>query len=118
MKKILFVLALLPLFTLVGCSSDDDDNPKPEQRLVGNWIEVTEYASDEQRHLTLRADMTGHIYISVGEQIDWDKDLTWEATQNTITLTYVGGGSESASYKFLDENTLTMKDGRITYKRE
>lgn len=117
MKKFLLALALLPLCTLIGCSSSDDDTPQTNQELVGNWVEITENEHVEKRHLTLRADMTGHIYISVGNTIDWDKDFTWEATKNILTLTYVDGRSESGSYK-IDGNTLIMKDGKFIYKKE
>lgn len=122
MKKVLFLLALLPLFALIGCSSDDENNSKPEQELIGSWVEVTKNEFEEKRHLTFRADMTGNIYISVGERIDWERDFTWEVADNIIKVTYTSGGVESGTYELgtyeVDGDTLIMNDGRFVYTRQ
>lgn len=42
MKRILFILAMLPMimFTFSSCSDDDDNK---EEALIGTWVEDTDY---------------------------------------------------------------------------
>ncbi len=113
MKKILFLMAILPMMLFTACSNDDNENDY-ESQLVGTWIEDTE-STIEVFHLELKSDKTGIRYATDDGEINeqMKSSFVWSATKNEITvidkktgdsdnLTYVLNGNhlqiESISY--------------------
>ena len=116
MKKILFLMAMLPMILLTSCSSDDDDN-NYEKALVGSWIESTD-SEYEVFHLELKADKTGIRYATDKGEINEQgkSSLTWSATQNQITfIDKKSGDSETMTY-VLSKNNLQIEE--ISYVRK
>ncbi|MGL5957954.1 MAG: hypothetical protein ACRCZZ_05110 [Phocaeicola sp.] len=117
MKKILFLLAILPMI-LMSCSKDKDKDEENlyNKALIGSWIEDTDDMS-EAFCLDIKADRTGSQWMEKSGVPDEIESLTWSATQNEITIT-VGADSETTEYKIeSDKLHLTGRGGTLVYKR-
>lgn len=121
MKKLIFLLAMLPLCVFTSCS--DDDKPKfdyPMETLYGKWEGTEVYTNGKW------VDITKYPYTELGFSITFNSDGkyygsgafgngsgTYKAEGKTIT-TYIDG-EEFARYtvKTLDGNNaeLTMYMG-------
>ena len=115
MKKILFLMAMLPMMMLTACSSDDDDNSDYESRLVGSWVEDTE-STIEVFNLELKSDHTGIFWATDNGQVDsyGKRSLTWSATEYKFTGTYEGEGTEIFDYQLVNGKLYL---GEIVYTR-
>lgn len=115
MKKILFLLAMLPMFVFSSCS-DDDDFDYPMETLYGTW-NATDVKVDGRWY-----DVTTYPYTKFGMSISFRSDGTfsgkgyfgtgsgtYEATGNTI-ITYLDG-EEYMSYTV---NSLSDKNAELT----
>lgn len=118
MKKLLFIMAMmLPLFTFVGCS--DDDEVSNENELIGTWVESKE-SPIEVYHIQFKSDYTGLHWVTNNGDIDeWGKEpITWSTSGNNLTVTT---DDEPITVKYsIKNNTLTMDfgDETLTCKRE
>lgn len=102
MKKILFLMAILPMMLFTACSSDDDSNDY-ESRLVGLWVEDTE-STVEVFNLELKADHTGLFWATDNGEVDsyGKRSLIWSATERKFTGTYEGEGTETFDYQIVN----------------
>lgn len=96
MKKILFLLAILPMIVFTACSDDDKDLNEYETQLVGTWQEVTEYAR-EVFNVEFKSDKTGYQWAENNGEIDRDgkEYFIWSATKDKISITLDENGSAS-----------------------
>lgn len=116
MKKVLFLMAMLPMMLLSACS-DDDDNNDYENALTGSWIEDTD-SDFEVLHLIFKADKTGTMYATDNGEVNENgkRAIAWSATQNQITIIdKKSGDSETLTY-VLSGNNLQIEE--ISYVRQ
>ena len=89
MKKILFLLVMLPMFVFTACSSDDDENQDNELKFI--QIKVTSEDTPTPN---------GNVYLFKvnGYNIDNDHPLFWSYGNlaYTPTLSYKYNGEDSA----------------------
>ncbi len=114
MKKILFLLATLPMIVFTACSSDNDDNNN-ENQLIGTWVEDTE-DTFEVLHKQFNSDHTGYHWATDQGAIDEQGKVpfTWSATNSQITLIFK---NETAIYAYaINGNHLkTTFDGEVIH---
>ena len=118
MKKILFALAMLPLFAFVGCSSDDDDDMTPGGAdfdyeiglLYGEWratgvelgplsIDLTDPNYEVMVAPTYITFKEGGVYVSEGILGEGTGKFT---TKDKTISTSLGGDEFSFEVKSLD----------------
>jgi len=64
MRKILFLLVMLPMFVFTACSSEDDiEGPIIESSLIGSWSTGVE---DIHKYIKFKSDGTGFYAIYNG----------------------------------------------------
>lgn len=120
MKKILFLLAILPMIVFTACSDDDKDLNEYETQLVGTWQEVTEYAR-EVFNVEFKSDKTGYQWAENNGEIDRDgkEYFIWSATKDKISITLDENGSASFSYAIKGSKLyISSGDETIIYARE
>ena len=96
MKKILFLLAMLPMFIFSACS-DDDDFDYPMETLYGTW-DVTDVKVEGKWY-----DVTTYPYTKFGMSISFKSDGTFYGKG------YLGNGS--GTYKAPGPTFVTYLDG-------
>lgn len=125
MKKLLFTLAILPLFIASSCSSNDEDSKKEiESSFVGIW-EETCYWSREGWHTwgflehpiwEIKSDNTYYIYESEKDYKAGKSESngTWRATDK-----YFITGENYVREYFLssDKSTIQIKLGPILVRK-
>ncbi|MBD9145003.1 MAG: hypothetical protein EGP81_05525 [Bacteroides clarus] len=120
MKKILFLLAILPMIVFTACSDDDKDLNEYETQLVGTWQEVTEYAR-EVFNVEFKSDKTGYQWAENNGEIDRDgkEYFIWSATKDKISITLDENGSASFSYAIKGSKLyISSEDETIIYARK
>ena len=112
MKKILFLLAVLPMVLLSACSDDDEDVKLTTEQVVGKW-NVT-WAQQENESLDIPS---GSIYINLKSDGTYRtvmlKDYyigEWKLEGNTVVGTTTDPITER--YKF---TSLNGKNAEIDY---
>lgn len=134
MKKIFksSVMALA-VFVMMGCafsscSKDDDNEPSgggenienggtkdPTKALVGTWF--ADLGKDGTWTYKFNANGTGQ---EISEDDYWGReveDITWEATETNLYITYEDGETEGGHYSLSkDGNTLTWVGETFTRK--
>lgn len=116
----LFLGLLIALFTITGCSSDDDNTNNDNSLIVGVWSEYRYKASDfnNQNWYNLTEPITLE-FQSNGTLIDRYNGVvegtgTWSISGNTLKMTYQDEewGNETIHYEILvlDETTLQVKE--------
>lgn len=115
MKKILFLMAMLPIVLFTACSSDDENNDY-ENRLVGIWVEDTELTF-EVFNLELKSDHSGYFWATDDGVIDefGKQKLKWSATENTFTSTFEGEKTETINYQIVNGK---LHLGEIVYVKK
>lgn len=96
MKKILFLLAMLPMFVFSACS-DDDDFDYPMETLYGTW-DVTDVKVEGKWY-----DVTTYPYTRFGMSISFKSDGSFYGRG------YLGNGS--GTYKASGNTIVTYLDG-------
>lgn len=119
MKKILFLLAMLPMFVFTACSDDDETLNQYESLLVGHWVEDTSIQY-EVFNIEIKADKTGYQYVTNYGVVDDGKEaFTWSADESTITITIKGVGTSRVKYALTDDILIVYDDSDfIRYKRK
>ena len=115
MRKILFLMALLPMLLFTSCSSNDDSNDY-ESRLVGMWVENTE-SNVEVLNLEIKANHSGYFWATDNGVIDsyGKRALTWSATESKFTATYENDGTETFDYQIVNGKLYL---GEIVYVKK
>lgn len=120
MKKILFLMAMLPMMLFTACSSDDDDN-NYETQLIGKWVEDTDFEY-EVLHVEFKSDKSGFQWATDkdGEIDKYGKEyFVWSATDSKITIILEKGGSDTVNYIIKgDKLYISSDDETIIYVRE
>jgi len=103
MRKVLFLLAILPMLLFTACSSSDDDNNNYESQLIGSWVEDTE-STIEVLHFELKSDHTGTFWATDNGEIDSQgkKSLVWSAADTKFTVTCTGEETETSNYQIVN----------------
>jgi len=108
MKKLgLFLLAVVLMVGVAGCSSDDsNDNP-----LVGTW---TTKMGDDTFVLTFKGDNT---YTSTANGVASDAG-TWSVDGNVLTVIHADSSKDTFTYS-VNGNKLTINfsEGPLVYTR-
>lgn len=108
---------VLPLFTFIGCSDDDDESIKNE--LIGTWVESKE-SNLEVYHIQFDSNSTGYQWVTnKGIINEYGKEpFTWKTSGSKLTV-IMDGESITANYN-IKNNILTVDFGAktITCKRE
>ena len=118
MKK-LFLLSIV--FTLLSCSSGDDDNTSNSTNpdLVGTWITtITDDGTTAEQTLTLQSDGTGFVSNIWSDGETFDSELVWSATATELTInTLINDETDIADYELSNNNnTLVItNDENETY---
>lgn len=123
MKKILFILTTLLMFSATGCKKDK--NPIDYRSLViGEWHCIPTDI-DADIHAVFEEDGSFDLYQKVGEGRYRHYDGTWLSDKSTLSGTYSDGSAWGSTYKmtFQDENTMTLtalngSEDMKTYVRE
>lgn len=114
MKKLLFIMAMiLPLFTFIGCSDDDEkDIQLTTEQVVGKW-NVT-FAEQDGESLDIPS---GYIYLTLNSDgkyktVMFDDSYigTWELEGNTVVGTTLDPITER--FKFI---SINGKNAEIDY---
>ncbi len=118
MKKVFFLLALVPLF-LFSCSDDDDEEVyiivnQYEQALFGSWTQDNSDAQ-EVSHIQFLDDLTGLAWTTVDGVAGPNSNFAWGADATTIT-TLIGEVATIGVYTLQDGIlTITANGETITY---
>lgn len=111
----LFLGLLIALFTITGCSSDDDNTNNDNSLIVGVWSEYRYKASDfnNQNWYNLTEPITLE-FQSNGTLIDRYNGVveatgTWSISGNTLTENWEDETIQS-EILILNENTLQVKE--------
>lgn len=124
MKKVLFIFVLmLPVFTFISCSNDDNINDELNQyemALIGLWENYPK-SNYENFYFQMNEDGTGYQWVieDDGEISQYGKEpFTWSANENTITMTTEASGTGRISYR-LDGDILyvSMGDDSNAFKK-
>ena len=113
MRKILFLLAMLPI-VLCGCSSDDENEAITEitlAELVGSW--ATDQDGNTRKYLNFEANGDGYFALFSGTKIILDYTFNFRISGNTIKVsnTYPYElGSYSMTYSY-STNKLKILEG-------
>lgn len=106
MKKILFMLAVLPMMALAFSSCSDDDDNANKSPLIGTWVEdTTRYY--EVFHKQFNSDYTGfHWTTDDGAMsVEGKIPFTWSATETRLTII---SNNETAVFDYtIEGNRLT-----------
>ncbi len=119
MKRILFILAMLPMimFTFSSCSDDDDNK---EEALIGTWVEDTDYEY-EVLHVQFKSDHSGYFWTTdEGIISDLGKEaFTWFIDGDKLITQYEDGESETGYFSVNGDKLILSGNGdSITYKRQ
>lgn len=119
MKKILFILAFLPMILFSACSSSDDDNDVASS-YVGTWVEKTN-GTLEVFHYQFNSNGTGYHWATDNGVIDKQGkiSITWTASGSNMKINY--GSNDIAEFVCsFNKGELTMVyDGEtITYTKQ
>lgn len=84
MKKVLFLLAMLPMFVFTACSSDDDiEGPIIKSSLIGSWSTGVE---DIHKYIEFESDGTGFYAIYNGANMGQNYLFSYEVDEKTISI--------------------------------
>ena len=120
MKKILFLLAMLPMLMFTACSSDDDENFGNDSALIGTWVEETNRTM-EVFHKQFNADGTGYHWATDNGVIDsyGKTKITWKTSGKSLYITFPEEGKTKHTYNVNGDKLTTVYDGEtIVYKRQ
>ena len=123
MKK-LFLLSIV--FTLLSCSSGDDDNTSNSTNpdLVGTWFTtITDDGTTAEQTLTLQSDGTGSVSNIWSDGDTFDSELVWSATATELTInTLTDDETDIVDYELSNNNkTLVITNDEnetYTYTRD
>ena len=112
--KTLFVL-LLSVITFYSCSKDDDSSSSIRTELVGTWTGFLNDSDDGSIYIiaTYNSDGTGNLESDLETQ-----RFNWEATSNTVTLSFIDLDDIAIlTYTLTDDNdtvTFTDEEGDVS----
>lgn len=121
MKKLLYLLLILPLF--VACGSDDDDNVTPTQDYTSFTIMQNEI--EDQQNTVVGYKLADGTYKKIAELGDLKKGVVSKEVKladNSITEIYIfsdynGGVRLAKSYKLIPrvKNEFILSGGGIAF---
>lgn len=124
MKKILFLLAMLPMFLLTSCSSDDDGQEVDYSVILGTWTETSyieggEYVSGElELSWIFRENKTATqrlvMYVNDVNMKDVSTDFTYIYNGKEI-ITKHSSGKETVHEVSVNGNKMRLGDGEGGY---
>lgn len=105
------VLVFMLLMCLVGCSSDNEDNPSnnditSRELLIGTWtIDETDIIFNE--------DGTGqsqvYVYDDSGEVLQWHR-LSWRLDSDVLTVNFSVTGTSIFQIIEIDDKNMVLQD--------
>jgi len=105
------VLVFMLLMCLVGCSSDNEDNPldndgTSRELLIGTWtIDETDIIFNE--------DGTGesqvYVYDDSDEDLQWHR-LSWRLDSDVLTINFSVTGTSIFQIIEIDEKNMVLQD--------
>lgn len=120
MKKILFVLAFLPMILFSACSSSDDDDNDVASSYVGTWVEKTNVTL-EVFHYQFNSNGTGFHWATDNGIIDkhGKSPITWAVSGSKMTINYSASDIAEFVCSFNNGELTMVYDGEtITYTKQ
>lgn len=86
MKKILFLMVVLPMMLFTACSSDDEDNPQTQltqSALIGKWSTGIDGV---HKYIDFEADGTGFYTLYNGATMGQNYMFSYTISDNSISI--------------------------------